>query len=308
MRRLFLCWFLPLVLAMAATPLMAQGMESEPNNDRESANSVDCDSETDGCIAPGDVDFFEVFLPANVCLEVSVEVTSGMEGDARLAIESAADDGCGIGVSTSGITGFFGPSLRLPRGVGSHIIIVTGDGDDDATGNHGKTFDYRLVVSCAPAHLVEYQFDGGGRIANNGGGQSTFRFLMSGIGLSCDSSPPLEVDDLSSIFGSLDAYNYVTRTRFQAFGATPWCISSFFVAPSSDPDIEWRAFVFGGENCFIRTSTGSIIPEVFVVNITKTKRLVNPFDIEIVGLISGASIRGKIISGLGTVGFSRIVH
>ncbi len=156
---------------------------------------------------------------------------------------------------------------------------------------------YILHIECLPVYHVSYQVDGGGRIANDSGGESTFRFLASsGTGLSCD-DPPVYVDDLNDVFGAIDAYNFRTRKRIQTFGATPWGLAWLYIAPPQDTETEWEISLIGWGKV-------NNVDEILSIYIRKKKRALNPIEVEIIGWSQGTLIKGRVMSGKGDVGFA----
>lgn len=181
---------LPLAaLAAAATPALAQVVESEPNNTPALADFLGTFTGADAVIAeglitpgdaaldlPGDVDLYAFTINFEAHIFASVFNIGAPGADAQLALL----DGMGILAADedSGLDGF--PSLQFTLAPGSYFLAVTGandlgfpgpptfpDGRNPDQSPHLESFDYKLVVgfSVVPAPSAAALLGLGGLVA-----------------------------------------------------------------------------------------------------------------------------------------------
>jgi len=137
--------------------------EVEPNNSFAGAQFLPADffvpygaGAVAGALASGDVDFYAVYLPADVLTTASVfDYTPGDDYDNDSYLGVFAPDGTLFDVDDDDGPGYLSSIHFFPPVSGMWRFAVTGYGDTGFTGSHGENFDYRLVLSIPePASLA----------------------------------------------------------------------------------------------------------------------------------------------------------
>jgi hypothetical protein len=144
------------VFGLCAAGAFAQPVsEVEPNDDFASAQVLPADffdgygaGAVEGFLGVEDVDFYAVFLPANVLATASVfDFTPEDDYDNDSYMGVFAPDGTLFDTDDDDGPGYLSSIHFFPPVSGMWRIAVTGYGDIGFTGDHSEEFDYRLVMS-----------------------------------------------------------------------------------------------------------------------------------------------------------------
>ena len=144
------------VFGLCAAGTFAQPvMEVEPNDDFGTAQVLPADffggygaGAVEGYLATLDIDFYTVYLPADVLATASVfdyTPDDGFDNDSYLGV--FAPDGALFDTDDDDGPGLLSSIHFFPPVSGMWAFAVTGYGDTGFTGDHSEDFDYRLVLS-----------------------------------------------------------------------------------------------------------------------------------------------------------------